>query len=93
MNSLDALYEKLAKDEYVSNDVDEEIDASSWLATCSEQTDTKKTKSTLKISDTKPASIGSWNYDTSEVQVTLMAMGLYFYFQKISEAKPLFSSN
>ena len=48
MNSLDALYEKLAKDEYVSNDVDEEIDASSWLATSSEQTDAKKTKSNLK---------------------------------------------
>ena len=29
MNSLDVLYEELAKDEDVPNDVDEEIDASS----------------------------------------------------------------
>ena len=49
MNSLDVLYEELAKDEDVPNDVDEEIDASSWLATrLSEQTDAKKTKSNLK---------------------------------------------
>ena len=49
MNSLDEelLYKELAKDEDVSNDVDEEIDASSWLATSSEQTDAKKTKSNL----------------------------------------------
>ena len=67
MNSLDVLYEKLAKDEDVLNDVDEEIDASSWLATSSEQTDAKKTKSNLKINDTKLASKGNWNYDTSEV--------------------------
>ena len=48
MNSLDVLYEELAKDEDVLNDVDEEIDASSWLATSSEQSDAKKTKSNLK---------------------------------------------
>ena len=45
MNSLDVLYEE---DEDVLNDVDEEIDASSWLATSSEQADAKKTKSNLK---------------------------------------------
>ena len=50
MNSFDVLYEKLAKDEDILNDVHEEIDASSWLATrlSSEQTDAKKTKSNLK---------------------------------------------
>ena len=30
MNALDVLYEELAKDEDVPNDVDEEIDTSSW---------------------------------------------------------------
>ena len=44
MNSLDDLYEELAKDEDIPNDVDKEIDASSWLATSSEQTDAKKIK-------------------------------------------------
>jgi hypothetical protein len=48
MNSLAVVYEELAKDEDVSNDVDEEIDASFLLATSSEQTDAKKTKSNLK---------------------------------------------
>ena len=48
MNSLDVVYEELAKDEDVTNDVDEEVDASAWLATSSEQTDAKKTKSNLK---------------------------------------------
>ena len=48
MNSLDVLYEELAMDEDVPNNVDVEIDASSWLATSGEQTDTKKTKSNLK---------------------------------------------
>ena len=48
MNSLDVLYEELAKNEDVPSDVDEETDASSWLATSSEQTDAKKTKSNLK---------------------------------------------
>ena len=50
MNSLDVVYEELAKDEDASNDADEEIDASSWLATrlSSEQTDAKNTKSNLK---------------------------------------------
>jgi len=48
MNSLDVVYEELARDEDVTNDVDEEIDASAWLATCSEQRDAKKTKSNLK---------------------------------------------
>ena len=42
MNSLDVV------DEDVTNDVDEEVDASAWLATSSEQTDTKKTKSNLR---------------------------------------------
>ena len=48
MNSLDVLYEELAKDEDVPNDVDEEIDASSWLATSGEQTDANKTKSNIQ---------------------------------------------
>ena len=48
MNSLYVLYEELAKDEDILNDVDEEIATSSWLAASSEQTDAKKTKSNLK---------------------------------------------
>ena len=48
MNSLDVVYEKLAKDEDVPHDDDEEIDASAWLATSSEQTDAKETKLNLK---------------------------------------------
>ena len=48
MNSLDDVYKELAKDEDVLHDVDEEIDACSWLATNSEQTDAKKTKSNFK---------------------------------------------
>ena len=48
MNSLDVVYEELARDEDVTNDVDEEIDASAWLAASSEQTDAKKTKSNRK---------------------------------------------
>ena len=50
MNSLAVVYKEVEKDEDASNDVDEEIDASSWLATrlSSEQTDAKKTKSNLK---------------------------------------------
>ena len=61
MNSLDVLHEELAKDEDILNDVDEEIDASSWLASSrpSEQTDAKKPNRTLQINDTKPASIGN----------------------------------
>ena len=78
MNSLYVLYEELAKDEDVLNDVDEEFNASSWLTTSSEQTDAKKTKSNLK--NKRPASVGSWNYDKSEVQAILMVMDLTCIF-------------
>ena len=94
MNSLDVLYESLrmTKMSSIMLLMRRLMQAPAWLATSGEQTDVIKTKSNLKNKDTKPDSVGSWNYGTSEVQVILMIMDLtcIFICRKLVKRSNLF---